>query len=196
MIAYGIIVDWEPSTEYVQFDINNMEASPVVSITREWWPMHKKFVQYNTTSHLKYLGDGSFQLEILYISSNNTHINVDDARWGVSKIHIIPNSEYGEATWEDSDDSDYNGTVNWTIAGGLRKKPVLQTYTKLQRNQDMFRKALLECDKYCVLSGESTTDALEAAHIIPSKNGGAEVIENGILLRADIHRLYDCGKFK
>ena len=38
-------------------------------------------------------------------------------------------------------------------------------------------------------------ETLEAAHIIPSKSGGAEVVENGILLRADLHKLYDCGYF-
>ncbi len=37
---------------------------------------------------------------------------------------------------------------------------------------------------------------LDAAHIIPSAFGGNEVIENGLILRADLHRLYDAGAFR
>jgi predicted restriction endonuclease len=36
--------------------------------------------------------------------------------------------------------------------------------------------------------------ALEAAHVIPSKDNGNEVVENGLLLRADLHRLFDAHK--
>ena len=37
--------------------------------------------------------------------------------------------------------------------------------------------------------------ALDAAHIIPAKDYKNDIPENGIALRADIHRLYDAGMF-
>lgn len=43
----------------------------------------------------------------------------------------------------------------------------------------------------CAVSGCSTEAALEAAHIEPFSQGGADTVENGLLLRADIHRLFD-----
>ena len=48
----------------------------------------------------------------------------------------------------------------------------------------------------CVISHETTKAALDAAHIIRAADEGNEIPENGITLRADIHRLYDSGMFK
>lgn len=61
-----------------------------------------------------------------------------------------------------------------------------------------FRKAVLERDKHCVITGCDITEALDAAHIKPSRLcEGQEYydIENGLLLRADVHRLFDRGVF-
>ena len=51
-------------------------------------------------------------------------------------------------------------------------------------------------DRCCALTGENCESSLEAAHIIPAHEGGPEYPENGMLLRADIHRLFDAGKFR
>ena len=60
----------------------------------------------------------------------------------------------------------------------------------------IFRSLIINSDdKKCVISGENTEKALEAAHIIRAADGGAETRKNGITLRADIHRLYDAKTF-
>ncbi|MEU4239691.1 HNH endonuclease [Actinoplanes sp. NPDC026619] len=43
----------------------------------------------------------------------------------------------------------------------------------------------------CVISGVSAPSALEAAHIEPYANGGPDDMTNGLLLRADLHKLFD-----
>ena len=43
----------------------------------------------------------------------------------------------------------------------------------------------------CAVSGDHTLPALEAAHIQGAADGGRHEIVNGLLLRADIHRLFD-----
>ena len=43
----------------------------------------------------------------------------------------------------------------------------------------------------CAVSGDHTLPALDAAHIVGVADGGPHEIGNGLLLRADIHRLYD-----
>ena len=59
-----------------------------------------------------------------------------------------------------------------------------------------FRKMILACDgHHCVLTGEETTKALDAAHLIPAAMGENDVPSNGITLRADLHRLFDAGLF-
>lgn len=66
------------------------------------------------------------------------------------------------------------------------------TLVKLRLGQGAFR--ILVTDKYerrCAVSGERTLPALDAAHIRPYAEGGNHEASNGILLRKDIHSLFD-----
>lgn len=69
--------------------------------------------------------------------------------------------------------------------------PVL---VKPRLGQSSFR--VLVTDAYkrrCAITGENTLVALEAAHIVPYSKEGSHEIRNGLLLRADFHRLFDVG---
>jgi len=59
--------------------------------------------------------------------------------------------------------------------------------------QGIFRIAVTSAYRACAVSGEHSLPALEAAHVRPYADGGAHALPNGLLLRADIHRLYDAG---
>jgi len=48
-------------------------------------------------------------------------------------------------------------------------------------------------EKRCAVSGERTYPVLEAAHIVPVARGGRHRPDNGLLLRSDIHKLFDRG---
>jgi putative restriction endonuclease len=45
----------------------------------------------------------------------------------------------------------------------------------------------------CAVTGEKTLPILDAAHIRPFGQGGEHEVTNGLLLRTDIHRLFDLG---
>jgi hypothetical protein len=61
-----------------------------------------------------------------------------------------------------------------------------------RRGQPKFRKDLLEAYNYrCAITGCDAEEALEAAHIIPYCETEDNAICNGLLLRADIHTLFD-----
>lgn len=45
----------------------------------------------------------------------------------------------------------------------------------------------------CAVTGEHSGPVLEAAHIVPYGLGGEHRVDNGLLLRSDLHRLYDRG---
>ena len=45
----------------------------------------------------------------------------------------------------------------------------------------------------CAVTGYDIEEALEAAHIIPYRGRHTNITPNGILLRADIHALFDAG---
>jgi acyl carrier protein len=61
-----------------------------------------------------------------------------------------------------------------------------------RRGQSKFRNALLEIYNHqCAITGYSGVEALEAAHINPFCGEGTNHPTNGLLLRADIHTLFD-----
>jgi len=68
---------------------------------------------------------------------------------------------------------------------------VLATIVR-RRGQPAFRKSLLEAYVgRCAMTGCDVVDALEAAHIRPYSGRTSNVVSNGLLLRADIHTLFD-----
>jgi putative restriction endonuclease len=48
-------------------------------------------------------------------------------------------------------------------------------------------------NRRCAVTGEKTLPVLQAAHIKPYSESGPHSIENGLLLRADMHILFDKG---
>lgn len=62
-----------------------------------------------------------------------------------------------------------------------------------RRGQAKFRQDLIEAYGQCLVTGCTYEPILEAAHIYPYSEGGNFSIENGLLLRADIHTLFDLG---
>ena len=49
-------------------------------------------------------------------------------------------------------------------------------------------------DYQCALTNCNAPDALEATYIVPYRGEGTHEPSNGILLRADLHTLFDLGK--
>ena len=60
--------------------------------------------------------------------------------------------------------------------------------------QATFRIAVLDAyGRACAVTGERSLPALEASHIRSYAQDGPHEIRNGLLLRADLHRLFDTG---
>jgi putative restriction endonuclease len=60
--------------------------------------------------------------------------------------------------------------------------------------QGTFRIAVTEAyDRACAVTTEHSLPVLEAAHIRPYAEGGQHRVPNGLLLRTDVHRLFDRG---
>ena len=60
--------------------------------------------------------------------------------------------------------------------------------------QGAFRIAVVDAyQRSCAVTGEHSLPVLEAAHIRPYRTGGEHAVSNGLLLRSDVHRLYDQG---
>lgn len=71
-----------------------------------------------------------------------------------------------------------------------RKRVVASIVTR--RGQSLFRKKLLAAyGNSCVITACQQIEVLEAAHIHPYKGETTDVVSNGLLLRADLHTLFD-----
>ena len=66
--------------------------------------------------------------------------------------------------------------------------------TRSRLGQGAFRVLVTDAyERRCAVTGERTLPVLEAAHIKPYALQGPHQVSNGILLRSDLHRLFDLG---
>jgi hypothetical protein len=112
-------------------------------------------------------------------------------------------------TW--SEDNDWIQVVG-AESGGEPERPVYEGFgeapdddparlalfaRRVRRGQPKFRKKLLALyGGRCAVSGWGPESVLEAAHILLHAHHGLNRSENGILLRADLHGLFDDGLLK
>lgn len=71
------------------------------------------------------------------------------------------------------------------------QRQVIERQIKKRRGQKTFRDQLLKSNPVCAVTGCMLVDILEAAHIDAYRNDSHNHISNGLLLRSDIHTLYD-----
>jgi putative restriction endonuclease len=73
-----------------------------------------------------------------------------------------------------------------------RKRQIAEVVRR--QGQSKFRRMLIEAyDGKCVITGCDALEVLEAAHIVPYLGGHTNHPQNGLLLRADLHSLFDMG---
>jgi hypothetical protein len=64
----------------------------------------------------------------------------------------------------------------------------------IRQGQYKFRESLIAAyDGRCAVTGVNVLAVLQAAHIVPYQGTKTNSVQNGILLRADIHNLFDLG---
>jgi len=121
------------------------------------------------------------------------------------------NEKYGAELWQAVQQRLHHKTtseeaISNLVMPGLTRHPVISLEvhdTELYGNEYLARARLgqgsfriLVTDAYhrrCAVTNEKTLPALEAAHIKSYSKSGPHRTSNGLLLRADIHRLFDDG---
>lgn len=204
-----IVHDNEWPLEQIKFDPSNPEELPAetyqyVSYVPESEIEERERVRYVVRS--KWLKAES-KLRIEYRAEDQEDLpagwpsaeDVEFWAWGVHILMIEPGQNSGPSSWQHVSRSKPDNGPGWrleAISGG-RTNRQRGTIWAIQRGQQgQFRQSLLAMDGCCALTREACESALEAAHIIPAHQGGPEYPENGMLLRADVHRLFDAGKLE
>jgi putative restriction endonuclease len=132
---------------------------------------------------------------------------LDDSEWLPVPSSWAPNIVQGKTY--DSESAD--GRALWEavrirMAGRGAAEPALvagpeekarfgaEYLTRGRLGQGAFRVLVTDAyERRCAVTGEKTLPVLEAAHIKPYALNGPHQISNGILLRSDLHRLFDLG---
>ncbi len=69
-----------------------------------------------------------------------------------------------------------------------------ESLTRHRLGQGAFRITVTDAyQRRCAITGEKTLPVLEAAHIKPYADNGPHLVTNGLLLKSDIHTLFDKG---
>ncbi len=116
---------------------------------------------------------------------------MDDARVGdVVVFEQIGTYEY-RLHLERPDGSKFSGDIRWQQKNELIRKWALR---ETRSGQQEFRRKVAERDGLkCAITGCTVPEVLDAAHIAPYALDRSDDPGNGIILRADLHRLFDAG---
>lgn len=126
----------------------------------------------------------------------------DPRRHGVFDLLEIPGQGWTVVQVESSEltsvlaDADEEAEAQRDAISSLEdaRDYVLRTVAA-RRGQRSFRDALLEAyGGCCAITGCDVLAVLEAAHIVPYLGAYTQRTDNGLLLRADIHTLFDLGE--
>jgi len=103
---------------------------------------------------------------------------------------LEPNDELGAALFQAREAAEQEAQA--TDGEDRRDRELRAIYVR--RGQRAFRRKLLKAyGKVCAITGCKITELLEAAHISPYRGDHTNKVNNGLLLRADIHTLFDLG---
>lgn len=104
----------------------------------------------------------------------------DVADYFADIMHIIPDED---ATAEAGEP--------WEASGPMYGNPTL---TKYRLRQNVFHAVVLNAYRgRCAITGSRIRPALQSAHIRPVATGGKNRLDNGLLLRSDVHAMFDGG---
>jgi putative restriction endonuclease len=80
------------------------------------------------------------------------------------------------------------------LAVGNDDERYRETVARVRLGQGAFRLLVTNAyERACAITGDHTLPVLEAAHIKPYADSGPHLVSNGLLLRSDLHKLFDAG---
>lgn len=117
-----------------------------------------------------------------------TNDHLDDILHGIDEADARHSEEEGVRSVVPNEfDSDLDDMLD------ARRMALKLAYRRERAPQ--FRRALLDAyDARCAITNADNPTTLEAAHIYPYRGSWTNAVQNGLLLRADIHRAFNDGE--
>lgn len=121
-------------------------------------------------------------------------VNPENSGGSIHKRLLIT-SDLNENDWDELfGNTSTKDILNLEFINNQKEEDLEYTLQKVKKRlrQSKFRKELLIAyDNTCAITGSIVAPLLEAAHIQPYNGAHTSVVKNGILLRSDIHDLFD-----
>jgi HNH endonuclease len=166
------------------------------------WFMHLDDVDRGPAEGL-HEGDEANAVRLLQLPTNlgmlPLNVTMNEDRGVVIRLDALVQAEVARIASLERDavqaariDAEDGGAFDLPAAADERKRTLASIVVR--QGQPAFRAALLAAyDRRCAISACDCEDVLEAAHIRPYSGPASNTTANGLLLRADIHTLFDLG---
>lgn len=190
-----VAILWEESEEFLELEPSALHAGAFLT-TVEFWPEDGLEIEYSAKclSNESFAGGGRV-LKLLYDRKLNPKLknHADQVAWGTTTLTL--SAAKASATF-DAVEPEWSGPADRcellsTALFSSRKRNLVQVIQRV--GQQRLRTKLLGLSKMprCAITGETIQRVLDAAHIIDDARDGVAEPHNGLLLRADLHRLFD-----
>ena len=203
----GIRIAWPDARNHVDeieyfsgIDVDNLDRIPAFSSVPAFWPLYEggTAVDYNVHASHEPGPDGQVHIVVDYKEADNAEVvarRYDYHPWGTNTIILVPGSREDVCHWLRLDGTKLND-IPWRAFDLAATNARPRGRYLGSRRHAGFRSAILAYDdNRCAITGEATSQAIEAAHLVPARCGENDIPSNGVALRADLHRLFDAGVF-
>lgn len=198
MTCIKLKINWDSGSEFIILDLKNNYKDNATIDTTQVMSSDQQTINYIAVCESHEGKVHSFKLRYSY--ENNTHLKdkVEQSSggwWGTTTIDIdISKIPYEtKVTWQDANGDQYNGKAAATVDSICLYDDIeYELVGRIKRSkQSKLRQELLATIQRCEISGESTHAVLEVAHVIDANKNGACDSHNSLLLRSDLHKLFD-----
>ena len=191
-------------TRLSKIGINLLRVYIVSSEAKRLWSMEERILTFNGNDYIRITSDiADIRNQISHAQQNKK--KDPSTKGGNPTKRILLSADLDSRTWEEivlgtsnhftvsaKDFSEITDDFDVESLDDARSK-VLRAISS-RRGQKKFRKSLIEAyDGKCAITQCTIIELLEAAHIVPYTGKQTNHIQNGLLLRADIHTLFDLG---
>ena len=190
-------IQWRSAREFIRLDLDRIDENTQSLRTEEDWLDGSLLHPYRPRLQYRRINDGSLHLTLDYLQQDHPEYEGVRVIWGQSKITISPTLDSATVEWTSSPPRpEEDGLADCLVVEErMPSEAERESIRRLKRAQAKFKNSILPRESVCAASGESFQPALEAAHIQDVEDRGPNIPENGFLLRADLHKLFDDGFF-
>lgn len=191
-----LLIKWEHAVvERVRLDLGALSKNPKQVIHTHESRGKDKPILYHPRATYRKDDDANHVIQLEYSAQDHPELKGHEVFWGVTTIKVDKVLTRATVIWKGKptiEGKDGKAGCQFWVERPSEKKAIIAEARKAQHK---FKEALLKLGSECVITGENLLPLLDAAHILSVEHGGSDEPENGVLLRADLHRLFDAGYF-